>query len=89
MVAQVKTTFPVSFVAISSHMTRSWKWDVKRWERCTFKKVAAGLPGGPVAKTPHSQCRGSELHAWSGNYIPRGGAGGGLVTKLCLILAIE
>ena len=25
------------------------------------------FPGGPVAKTPHSQCRGSRLDAWSGN----------------------
>ena len=23
--------------------------------------------GGPVAKTPHSQCRGSGFDSWSGN----------------------
>ena len=24
------------------------------------------FPGGPVAKTPHSQCRGSRFNPWSG-----------------------
>ena len=28
------------------------------------------FPGGPVAKTPHSQFRGPRFHPWSGNYIP-------------------
>ena len=28
------------------------------------------LAGGSVAKTSHSQCRGSRLDPWSGNYIP-------------------
>ena len=26
--------------------------------------------GGPVAKTPHFQCRGPRFHSWSGNQIP-------------------
>ena len=26
--------------------------------------------GGPVAKTPRSQCRGSGFDPWSGNWIP-------------------
>ena len=26
-----------------------------------------GLTGGPVAKTPHSQCRGPGFDLWSGN----------------------
>ena len=25
------------------------------------------FPGGPVAKTPHAQCRGPRFHPWSGN----------------------
>ena len=31
-----------------------------RWE---------GFPGGPVAKTPSSQCRGPGFDPWSGNKI--------------------
>ena len=31
-------------------------------------KVGGGdLPGGPVAKTPRSQCRSPRFHPWSGN----------------------
>ena len=29
------------------------------------------LPGGPVAKPLHSQCRGPGFDPWSGNWIPR------------------
>ena len=29
-----------------------------------------GFPGGPVAKTSHSQCRGSGFHPWSRNQNP-------------------
>ena len=29
--------------------------------------VSKDFPGGPVAKTPHSQCRGSRFHPWAGN----------------------
>lgn len=34
-----------------------------------FEKLGrqAGLPGGPVAKTLGSQCRGPGLDLWSGN----------------------
>ena len=28
------------------------------------------FPGGPMAKTPHSQCRLPGFHPWSGNQIP-------------------
>ena len=31
---------------------------------------ARNVPSGPVAKTPHSQCRGPMFNPWSGNYIP-------------------
>ena len=29
------------------------------------------FPGGPAAKTLHSQCRGPGFDPWSGNYIPQ------------------
>ena len=32
--------------------------------------MAGDFPGGPVAKTPRSQCRGPGFDAWSGNWIP-------------------
>ena len=32
-----------------------------------LKVDARDFPGGPVAKTPHSQCRGPRFDAWSGN----------------------
>ena len=28
------------------------------------------FPGGPVAKTPHSQCRGPGINPWLGKYMP-------------------
>ena len=28
------------------------------------------FPGGPVTKTPHTQCKGSRFYPWSGYYIP-------------------
>ena len=34
-------------------------------------KQAQDFPGGPVAKTPCSQCRGPRFNPWSGNYIPQ------------------
>ena len=35
-----------------------------------FKEGARDFPVGPVAKTGHSQCKGSRFDPWSGNYIP-------------------
>ena len=32
-----------------------------------FKMYLEDFPGGPVAKTPRSQCRGPRFHPWSGN----------------------
>ena len=40
--------------------------DTFREER-QFKYHWRNFPGGPVAKTPHSQCRGSGFDPWSGN----------------------
>ena len=33
-------------------------------------KSPGHFPGGPVAKTPCSPCRGPGFHPWSGNEIP-------------------
>ena len=30
----------------------------------------ADFPAGPVAKTPHSQCKGPGFDPWTGNWIP-------------------
>ena len=38
--------------------------------RSLIKGTTGGFPGGPVAKTPHSQCRWPGVSPWSGNYIP-------------------
>ena len=32
-----------------------------------IKTTMRDFPGGPVAKTPHSQCRGPGFNPWSGN----------------------
>ena len=41
--------------------------DVVRAERKLLQNPGfRGFPGGPVAKTPHSQCRGSRFTPWSG-----------------------
>ena len=32
-----------------------------------LKYGCRGLPGGPVIKTPHTQCRGPRFNPWSGN----------------------
>ena len=36
-----------------------------------IRKWLGDFPGGPVAKTLWSQCRGPGLHPWSGNEIPQ------------------
>ena len=33
----------------------------------TYKRALRDFSGGPVAKTPGSQCRGPRFHPWSGN----------------------
>ena len=35
------------------------------------KLVHWDFPGGPVAKTSHSRCRGPGFHPWSGNQTPQ------------------
>ena len=34
--------------------------------KCT-SELSRDFPGGPVVKTPHSQCRGPGFDPWSGN----------------------
>ena len=36
----------------------------------SFRKHLGDFPGGPVDKTPLSQCRGPGFHVWSGSEIP-------------------
>ena len=36
----------------------------------TSKRTIRDFPGGPVAKTPYSQCRGHRFNPWSENKIP-------------------
>ena len=38
------------------------------WSEGSVLKLDCGdFPGGPVAETPSSQCRGPGFHLWSGN----------------------
>ena len=54
----------------------SSEWKPTTWRACCgclwviIKKTPWGLSGGAVAKTLHSQCRGSRFNPWSGNWIP-------------------
>ena len=36
----------------------------------TYLRKNRDFPGGPVAKTPSSQCRELEFDPWSGNQMP-------------------
>ena len=38
-----------------------------------YRMGARDFPGGPVAKTPYSLCRGPRFDSWLGNWIPHGG----------------
>ena len=55
---------------IISHTTPpsdSWPHRILEWPS---KGATGDLPGGPVAKTQRSQCRGPRFDPWSGNWIP-------------------
>ena len=51
---------------------------VKTWKQSECPSAEEGIktmwyedfPGGPAAKTPHSQHRGAGFHSWSENWIP-------------------
>ena len=47
--------------------------DKKRWQEYT-ELYKGHFPGGPVAETPSSQCRGPGYDPWSGNQIPHAAA---------------
>ena len=61
---------PVLFV--SSH-SKGWFYQAveKRlgscWHLMVLKTMSGDFPGGPVAKTLHSLCRGPVFDPWSGN----------------------
>ena len=40
-----------------------------------LKEVPRDVPGGPVAKTLSSQCRGPRFNPWSGSWIPHATTG--------------
>lgn len=46
---------------------RSWRWSPHDGDQPSFKKRKRGLPYGPVAKTPCSQCKGHKFDSLSGN----------------------
>jgi len=39
----------------------------KEFIQTSKKQTTRDFPGGPVARTPRSQCRGPRLDPWSGN----------------------
>ena len=44
-------------------------WEKKKKNHCQ-EAVDGDIPGGPVAKTPHSQYRGPGFEPWFENWIP-------------------
>ena len=54
------------------------EWSAQGWQslsgnlssRVVQERREGGLPGGPVAKTSCSQCRGPGFNPWSKNLIP-------------------
>ena len=47
---------------------QSWDWfNQNNWRTCTQGWRGRDFPGGPVAKTLHSECRELEFDPWSGN----------------------
>ena len=54
--------------------TKSWtlkeKTKKKKKEKINSKNKERDFPGGPVANTRCSQCRGPGFDPWSGNQIP-------------------
>ena len=45
-----------------------WYIHTMEYYSAIIKNKVLGFPGGPVAKTPHSQCRGPGFDSWSGTY---------------------
>ena len=53
-------------VLASSLENEGMQW---RENTVNLKEKSQDFPGGPVVKTPHSQCRGPRFNSWSGNYV--------------------
>ena len=61
----------VTTVIITCYLSISSMPSLKDLIFCTSKDIHGDFPGGPVAKTPHFQCRGLGFNSWSGNWIPQ------------------
>ena len=67
-----------------------WGGGMKRWLKLgldfpyapAMVKIESpwDFPGGPVAKIPHSKCRGPRFNSSSGNWIPQTATNNSLVT---------
>ena len=52
--------------ACGSNINNLWP-DYSGFKEMSTNSVIIGLPGGPVAKTPHAQYRGPRVNPWSWN----------------------
>ena len=62
-------TTPGSLAELESHQA-NLAWASRppaTADHLSLKIILRDFPGGPVGKTPHSQCRGSGFNPWSGN----------------------
>ena len=59
---------------VAKSQTRLSDWtemkDKWKWKHGNQKPMWWDFPGGLVANTPCSQCRGPTFNPWSGNYVP-------------------
>ena len=73
----IRENFGVLKLKLSmAYMARLTHWWLHVWSEVYFflapqisllRIPFEDCPGGPVAKTPHSQCRRSSFNPWSGN----------------------
>jgi len=62
------TSFPEALEKYTEYkITKTHMIATLKYERMKDKNSSMGLPGGPVAKTLHSQCWGPRFSPWSGN----------------------
>ena len=55
---------------VTKSQTRLSDWTELKWKKYyPFRKKEGNVPGGPGAKTSHSQFRGLEFDPWSGNLM--------------------